>query len=192
MTADELIAFEKEMVVEFEAGNIKAPLHLAGGNEEQLINIFRRIRPQDWCLCSWRSHYHCLLKGVPRDELKTAILRGRSIGLCFPQHRVLSSAIVGGICPIALGIAWAIKQKGEDAKVYCFIGDMTAESGIYHECEKYGFDLPIHWVVEDNGLSVCTNTAEVWKLDMEGLADETAYRYILTWPHVGVGKFVKF
>src|SRR5262252_6831964 len=95
-----LRAFEEEIAQEFAAGNIRAPVHLAAGNETALIEIFERVKPDDWVLCSWRSHYHALLKGVPRHEVKAAIMAGHSISLCFPQYKVLSSAIVGGIAPI--------------------------------------------------------------------------------------------
>lgn len=193
MTKAELISFEEEMARLFNDGHIKAPLHLAGGNEDQLIAIFRDIRLQDWVCGSWRSHYHCLLKGVPPVEVKDAILEGRSIGLCFPRQRVIASGIVGGILPIALGLAWAAKRQGKDECVWCFLGDMTAESGIAHECIKYAarHGLPVNWVTEDNGLSVCTKTEEVWGLGPYWTEEKT-YRYVLDKPHVGTGKFVKF
>jgi pyruvate dehydrogenase E1 component alpha subunit len=193
MNFDGLIAFEKEIAAEFEAGNIRAPVHLAGGNEQQLIDIFRDIRPQDWVLCAWRSHYHCLLKGVPAEKVKAAIMDGRSIALCFPEHRVLSSAIVGGIAPIATGLGWSIKRRDGDERVYCFMGDMTAETGICHEAMKYagGHALPITWVIENNGKSVCTDTDEVWGHFLKP-PRERSYCYELTWPHVGIGKWVQF
>ncbi len=193
MTPDDLIAFEKDIAAEFEAGKIKAPVHLAGGNESALIDIFKGIRPQDWVLCQWRSHYHCLLKGVPSAQVKEAILAGRSIALCFPQHRVLSSAIVGGVAPIATGLAWSIKRRGADEKVYCFVGDMTKRTGIFHEAIEYvrGHRLPVLFIEEDNGKSVCTSTQDVWgRGDCWPCWD--LYQYDLTWPHVGTGKWVRF
>ncbi len=193
MNKAELIAFEQDIRGCFERGEIKAPVHFAGGNEDQLIDIFKNIRPQDWVLTSWRSHYHCLLKGVPPDEVKAAILAGRSIALCFAEHRQLSSAIVGGICPIAVGLASTIQRSGEDARVFCFVGDMTAETGIFHESEKYArrHDLPVSWIIEDNGLSVCTDTQNSWGLSWSDRPTE-GYRYELTWPHVGIGQWVRF
>lgn len=194
MTRDDLIAFERDISGCFERGEIAAPVHLAGGNEDALIEIFKGIGPQDWVLTSWRSHYHCLLKGVPQELVKSEIMAGRSIALCFPKYRQLSSAIVGGICPIALGIAWAIKQHDEDARVWCFVGDMTSETGVFHESTTYanGHDLPISWVIEDNGLSVCTNTMKVWGTEATGVSQITSYGYKLSWPHVGTGKWVRF
>ena len=90
--------------------------------------------------CSWRSHYQCLLKGVPPEKVRDEILAGRSISLCFPEYRVVSSAIVGGILPIAVGIALGLKRRNEPGRVHCFMGDMTSETGIAHECIKYSFN----------------------------------------------------
>jgi TPP-dependent pyruvate/acetoin dehydrogenase alpha subunit len=182
------------MVDRFVRGEIKSPLHLAGGNENQLIAIFQPIRNQDWVLCGWRSHYHCLLKGVPEQEVKDAIMAGRSIALSFPDYRVLSSAIVGGICPIAVGLAWAAKAKGLDEQVYVFAGDMTAMTGIFHECQRYagGHHLPVHFIIENNGLSVCTDTQEAWGLKKRFRPRGEGYDYKLTRPHVGIGRHVIF
>ena len=137
LNKQDLIDFEEKVVNAFNAGQIRAPVHLASGNEDCLLSIFETIGIDDWVLCSWRSHYHCLLKGVPEDELYEEILAGRSISLCFPHYRILSSAIVGGNVPIATGIALSIKRNKGSNKVHCFIGDMTAETGIVHECIKY-------------------------------------------------------
>lgn len=195
MTAAELIAFEKLIAADFEAGKIAAPVHLAGGNEKQLIDIFAKIdKANDWVACAWRSHYHCLLKGVPPDKLLAAIHAGRSIALCFPEHKILSSAIVGGIAPIALGIAWTIKRRGANERIWCFIGDMTYRSGIVHECMEYSrrHRLPIWWVVENNGKSVCTDTEGVWGPWFSSSFTPISYEYRLTYPHVGTGKWVSF
>jgi pyruvate dehydrogenase E1 component alpha subunit len=191
-TPESLVAFELDIADAFNRGEIKAPIHLAGGNELQLMGIFEQVRPQDWVCCTWRSHLHCLLKGVPPGDLKAAILDGRSIALCFPEQRVISSALVGGIAPIALGLAWAAKRKGSGERVWCFLGDMAARGGLYHECAQYasGHALPVTFVVEDNGLSVATDTERAWGLE-HGL-DERNYSYKLDKPHVGTGVFVKF
>jgi TPP-dependent pyruvate/acetoin dehydrogenase alpha subunit len=164
MNKEQLIAFEEDIAAAFNAKQIRAVIHLYSGGEEPLIEIFKSIRSQDWVLCSWRSHYQCLLKGVPAEELKAKILDGQSIALCSSEYRIISSGIFGGVLPIAVGIAMSIMQTGEDARVHCFMGDMTAESGIAHECIKYAerHDLPVRFHVEDNGLSVCTNTQDVW------------------------------
>lgn len=199
MTKEELIAFEDEIAALFNAGGIRAPVHLYSGNEDQIINVFRPIRSQDWVFCSWRSHYQCLLKGVPKALVREEILAGRSISLCFPEHRIYSSAIVGGVLPIAVGAAMSIQRRDENSKVYCFLGEMTAETGIAHESIKYSRNhrLPIHFIVEDNEKSVCTDTREVWNqphLSFEGAADDyvSYYRYQTKYPHAGAGVRVQF
>jgi pyruvate dehydrogenase E1 component alpha subunit len=202
LSKEELIEFENEMAASFDDAMIRAPVHLYNGNEEEMIKVFEdnNIGPEDWVLCSWRSHYQCLLKGVPKDELKEAILQGRSISLCFSDYRILSSGIVTGVLPIATGIALDIKRKGGTNKVYCFMGEMTSETGVAHECIKYArnHELPIRFIIEDNGKSVCTDTRATWnqeKLTYEDVNDEyiTYYKYKLDkYPHAGAGKRVQF
>ena len=63
-TSDSLCAFEADIANEFNSGHIRAPVHLDGGNELELCEIFLSIKPEDWCFVTWRSHYICLLKGV--------------------------------------------------------------------------------------------------------------------------------
>jgi pyruvate dehydrogenase E1 component alpha subunit len=198
-TAAELIAFEEDIAAEFNAAHIRAPVHLYSGNEAAMLEIFQRIRPEDWVLCSWRSHYQCLLKGVPPAEVKSEIMAGRSISLCFPAYRVLSSAIVTGVLPIAVGLALSIQRQKSAGKVHCFMGDMTSETGAAYECIKYSenHNLPIHFIVEDNGKSVCTDTRATWnqsRLTYEGVRNDriTYYRYETHYPHAGAGQRVQF
>ena len=199
MDKENLIKFENEIASLFNEGKIKAPIHLYSGNEDFLINFFKKIKTIDWVFCSWRSHYQCLLKGVPPKEVKKEILNGKSISLCFPEYKVYSSAIVGGTLPIAVGVALSIKRRKLKNKVFCFIGDMTSETGIAHECIKYSknLELPIHFIIEDNSKSVCTDTRSAWsqkKLTYENISDDyvTYYKYELKYPHAGAGKRVQF
>jgi TPP-dependent pyruvate/acetoin dehydrogenase alpha subunit len=196
MSPEDLIKFENDIAELFNSGVIRSPVHLYSGGEEDLIRIFKDIRPQDWVLCSWRSHYQCLLKGVPASELKAKIMAGYSIALSFPEYRVLSSAMVGGVLPIAVGLGMAIKRSGEDARVNVFCGDMSAETGTFHESVKYAtnFGLPVRFFVEDNGLSVCSPTKRVWGLDAEWRNPNVfRFEYEATkFPHAGGGVRVQF
>ncbi len=199
LTKQDLIAFETEIAELFNRGGIRAPVHLYSGNEDAMLEVFRDVREDDWVCCSWRSHYQCLLKGVPREDVKHEIVEGRSISLCFPKYRVVSSAIVSGIVPIALGLALAIKRSGGTNRVHCFMGDMTSETGLAYECIKYStnHDLPIRFIVEDNGKSVCTETRKVWNqaaLTHEGTKHPKVvyYRYETRYPHAGAGVRVQF
>ena len=199
MTAEELLAFEEDIAREFEAGHIHAPVHLSGNNEAQLIDYFTlNVKPQDWKFCNWRSHYHCLLSGVPPAEVKQAVMDGKSISLCFPNHRVFSSGIVGGIAPIALGVAQSLQWRERDTHnhkttVHVFLGDMSVKSGIVRECMDYaaGHRLPIIFVIEDNGMSICSPTQETWG-EPNFYPGVHRYSYKMERPHVGVGRWVKF
>ena len=198
-TAESLIAFETEIAEIFNSGQIKAPVHLYSGNESSIIEIFKSINQEDWVFCSWRSHYQCLLKGVPPEEVKQAILSGKSISLCFPSHNIFSSAIVGGQVSIAVGAALALSRSASSARVWCFLGDMTAETGIAQTSIRYAANhkLPITFVVEDNNISVLTDTRKVWateKLEFESnrFGNIVTYKYTSKYPHAGAGKRVQF
>ena len=191
--------FEIRVAEAFNSGLIKTPVHLSDGNETALLEIFKKIKEGDWIFCSWRSHYHCLLKGVPPEDVFAEILAGNSIALNFPEHRVFSSAIVGGQVPIAVGVALAEKTRNSRAHTWCFIGDMTSETGIVQTSIRYSEtnDLPITFVIEDNNISVRTDTRGVWKkstLRYEEHASNKviAYKYTSKYPHAGAGVRVQF
>lgn len=189
-----LIDFETEVKERYEAGEIKAPVHLSSNNEDQLIEIFKQVDSKDWVFSSWRNHYHALLHGIPRDTLMDLIVRGKSMSVYSDEPKFYSSSIVGGILPIALGVAMSIKMKGEDNKVWCFVGDMTFESGIFHECYKYArnFELPLQFVVEDNNLSTNTPVDETWGGKQKVPSDIVYYKYKSDYPHHGTGNWVLF
>lgn len=198
-TKELLRNFEESIADHFNNGSIRAPVHLSHGNEEYLIEIFQKITDQDLVFCSWRSHYQCLLKGVPPDLVKKEIMAGRSIALCFPEFNFYSTAIVGGQIPIATGAALTIKRKNLGSHVWCFIGDMTSETGIAQTSMRYAekHDLPITFVIEDNGLSVLTDTRKVWNtktLRYEEFNNSKiiSYKYTNKFPHAGAGIRVQF
>jgi pyruvate dehydrogenase E1 component alpha subunit len=194
MTKKELIDFEDDIAQSFQEKKIRAPIHLYSNNEEEMIEIFSKVNKEDWIFCSWRSHYQCLLKGVPKETVKKAILNGKSISLCFPEYRIFSSAIVGGSLPIAVGVALDIKRSNRKEKVLVFVGDMTSETGIMWECFKYSsrYKLPIKFIIEDNNKSVCSDTRKVWN-DFELCFEEVDhpmihyYKYESKYPHAGTG-----
>jgi TPP-dependent pyruvate/acetoin dehydrogenase alpha subunit len=190
-----LIQFERKMADHWEAGKVRGPIHLSGGNEEELIEIFKYIKKSDWVFSTWRSHYHALLKGIPSEWVEQEILDGRSITLVNKEEKFYSSAIVGAIIPISLGVALANKKDNKDEMVWCFIGDMAFETGGFYEAHKYAkrYNLPIRFVVEDNGVSTNTPTAETWNgIKREVPEDVIWYDYKKEWPHYGTGKWVIF
>lgn len=209
LQVNELIKFEEEIADLFESGKIKAPVHLRDGNEQILFDIFNNLKvtKQDYVYSTWASHLHALLKGVPKEEVRKDILEGRSITLHYPDHNFFSSAIVGGISPIATGTAMALKKQSKENRVYCFLGDMAFRTGISHESIMYSIskDLPITFIIEDNGKSVGTPTEDCWgkvktkslfrfykNLASQSDADIIYYKYQISYPHSGTGVFVEF
>ena len=191
----ELIDFEDDIILHWEAGEITGPIHLSNGNEEQLIEVFKKISPTDWVFSTWRSHYHALLHGVEKSKLKQKILDGKSITIVDKESKFYASAIVTGTLPIALGVAKSLKEKNSDEKVWVFLGDMAFESGIFYEVHKYArnYDLPLHFIVEDNGVSTNTPTGATWNnIQREIPEDVIFYKYESKYPHYGTGKWVVF
>lgn len=194
MEKKNLLKFEEKIKKIYESGKIKAPIHLSGNNEEKLIKIFKKIKKNDWVLSTWRNHYHALLKGIPEKWLEKEIVNGRSMGINNLKYKFYSSAIVGGIIPIALGIAKGLKLKKKKNVVWAFIGDMTFETGGFHECYKYAKNhkLPLKFIVEDNNLSTNTPTDKVWVKKSSIPRDVIYYKYKRKYPHHGTGGWVLF
>jgi len=202
LTKDDIVKFEQEIAEVFATGAIRAPVHLRSGREDELIHIFRdeKIGDDDYVFGFWDSHELALLKGVPREEVKKAILEGKSISLCFPEHKVLCSGIVGSLMGTATGVAWALKNQKKPGRAYLFCGEMSSETGIFFEAVKYAynFDLPVKFIVCDNGLSVMTKTREVWGSDepwFKGTKYESKiiyFQYVNGYPHSGLGKLITF
>jgi TPP-dependent pyruvate/acetoin dehydrogenase alpha subunit len=198
-SVESLKQFESAVADAFNGGAIRAPVHLSDGNESALIEIFRNVRADDYVFCSWRSHYQALLHGVPEGMVMDEIMAGRSISLCFPDFRFYSSAIVGGILPIAVGAGIGIKRSGGTEHVWCFIGDMTAEMGMAATAIKYSrnHELPVTFVIEDNGLSVCTDTYQAWRqanssFEASRPSNVRYFKYSSSYPHAGAGVRVQF
>ena len=209
LSKEELIKFESEIASIYESGEIKAPVHLRDGNEQKLVDIFTEleISKEDYVYSTWASHLHALLKGIDPDKMKQDILEGRSITLHYPEDNFYSSAIVGGICPIATGTALALKWQKKPSRVYCFVGDMAFRTGTCHESIIYSIsqDLPITFIIEDNKKSVGTPTEESWgsvptrelydfykRTSSSSSVDLLYYEYTMTYPHSGTGVFVEF
>jgi pyruvate dehydrogenase E1 component alpha subunit len=207
ITRQELIDFEQEIGDRFNNREIRAPIHLYDGNEDQIMRVFEKIdTANDWVCCTWRNHYQALLKNIPKDVVRQEIMAGKSMVMNLPEYKFICSSIVGGIPSIAVGLALAAKLNGTSERVWCWVGDMSAQTGTWSEAYRYAVahDLPITFVVEDNELSVLTPTHEVWGdsywyLPVVGnrLWYETQhliyYRYKNTkYPHAGAGVRVTF
>jgi pyruvate dehydrogenase E1 component alpha subunit len=89
-------------------------------------------------------------------------------------------------------VALALKIKKSKRRVFCFIGDMASYCGISREAIRYaeGHNLPIQFIIEDNGLSVNTDTQKVW--GKQRTKKVITYCYTRNYPHAGIGRFILF
>ena len=194
ITKRHLIKFETKIANLYENKKIRGPIHLSGNNEDKLIKIFKKIKKNDWVFSGWRNHYHALLKGCSEKDVEKQIISGRSMTLNSLKNKFFTSSIVGGVLPIALGVAMSIKKKNTKEKVWVFLGDMTYETGVFHECYKYSknFNLPLNFVVEDNNLSTNTPTKIAWGRKQKKIPGIYYYSYKRKYPHHGTGKWILF
>lgn len=206
-TKKRLIAFENKVIKEFNRGKINCPVHLSGGNEEHLIEIFKSIKPRDWVVSTHRNHYHYLLKGGNSAKLLSE-LRGDYSGVCCGCGRsmhiydssinFITSGIVAGGCAIAVGLAVGMVRARKKGHVYCFIGDGAEDSGHFAEAVRYSEarELPITYIIEDNDLSIDVSKKDRWgylhELIQIASPKIIRYDYRRKYGHVGTGKYVSF
>lgn len=184
----ELIDFENHIGDLYMDNQLPFLFHLSGGNEDQLIEIFKEIKEDDYVISSHRNHYHALLHGIPPETVIDRIKNGRSMFIYDRKRNFFVSAIIGGTPAIAAGIAWALKKKGSTQKVWCFVGDGTEDNGHLFEASRYvdGWDLPCKFIIESNDRSCEASNKDRWN-DKDHIQwnfkSIIKYQYECTYPH---------
>ena len=191
-TKKELIQFEQDVASHWEEGDLPYFIHLSGGNEDLLIDLFNEdIKNDDWIFSTHRNHHHALLSGIPRNELLAKILNGDSMFVFDSRCNFYTSSVLGGTCAIAAGVAYALKEEGSPNWVWCFLGDGAEEQGHFYEAVMFvqGHDLPCMFVIEDNNRSVDSTIEERMPTNfrMEWPSCVMRNRYTPTYPHAGNG-----
>tara|TARA_Y100001968_G_C19428398_1_gene755681 strand:+ start:696 stop:1898 length:1203 start_codon:yes stop_codon:yes gene_type:complete len=187
-TKEELIAFEEHIGQLYSNNELPFLFHLSGGNEEELIRIFKDIKEDDYVISSHRNHYHALLHGIAPETVEKYIKNGRSMFIYDRDRNFFVSAIIGGTPAIAAGIAWALKRKKSTQKVWCFVGDGTEDNGHLSEAIRYvdGWDLPCTFIIENNNRSCEATNKDRWgskgNLTWES-PSVLKYYYECTYPH---------
>lgn len=193
-TKEDLISFENRIRDLYDAGELPFLTHLCGGNEDRLISIYENIKEGDWIFASHRCHYHALLAGIPALEVEKKIREGKSMFIYSAARRFCCSAILGGTCGIAAGVAYALKDEGSESQVWCFLGDGAEDNGHLYEAALYaeGHGLPVTFIIEDNDKQVETTKTERRGGKTMGLENIFScvrrYHYTPTYPHAGTGK----
>ena len=154
-----------------EMKNIFVPVHLCLGHEGVAADIHEHIRAEDWLFSHHRNHGHYLAKGGSEQKLYDETMGlpsgvnggfAGSQGISDASINFHASAIVGGLVGVAAGTAYALKMDRSDAIVVCCIGDGGTEAGVFWEALNFCalYQLPIAYIVENNGMSVDSKIEE--------------------------------
>src|SRR5947208_4356757 len=133
-------------------GRIGTFAPIKGQEAAQIGSVFT-LRPADWLVPSFRETGAMLWRGWPIEKLLSLYagrLEGSSPG---PEQRDLPVTIpVATQLPHAVGIAYGIQYRGEDAVVMTYFGDGATSEGDFHEaCNFAGvWHVPVVFVCQNN------------------------------------------
>ena len=152
------------------SGRLVMPYYSPRGQEAIPSAISALLKPTDFICTIYRGTHDSLAKGCPVDLL-WAELAGRATGTCKgkggPMHIthpdsgvMVTTGIVGSSMPIANGLAWGSKLKGNDAVTVAYFGDGAANIGAFHESLNLAslWKLPVIFVCSNNGYGEHTKT----------------------------------
>lgn len=167
LTARLLDAKEEELIQRGEAF-----FHVSGAGHEAVATLADHLGPQDWLHAHYRDKALLLARGMTVGDFLLSLLckdgshsRGRQMSahMSDPKRNVLSMAgPVGNHALQAVGVAEAVKAQADQPIVLCAMGDGTTQQGevleaIAHAVRK---SLPVLFLIEDNRLSISTETQE--------------------------------
>jgi len=133
-------------------GRIGTFAPIKGQEAAQIGSVFT-LRPTDWLVPSFRETGAMLWRGWPIEKILSLYagrLEGSSPG---PEQRDLPVTIpVATQLPHAVGIAYGIQYRGEDAVVMTYFGDGATSEGDFHEaCNFAGvWHVPVVFLCQNN------------------------------------------
>ena len=161
--------FEERASQQYQAQKIGGFCHLYIGQEAVVAGAVAATRDDDYIITAYRDHAHALARGTNADacmaELfgkETGCSRGLGGSMHFfnrSRHMYGGHAIVGAHVPLAAGMAFAIKYRGEDRVTLCFFGDGAINQGSFHEALNLMalYKLPIVLICENNLFAMGTS-----------------------------------
>ncbi|MDQ7247163.1 thiamine pyrophosphate-dependent dehydrogenase E1 component subunit alpha [Dongia sedimenti] len=160
---------ESSLLNLFAEGLLRGTVHTCLGQEAIPTGVCAALEPGRDIVCSnHRGHGHFLAFGGEARPLIAEIM-GDASGVCRgiggSQHIQLgnfySNGILGGMSPVATGMALAEKRKGSGGVVVQFLGDGALAEGVVSEAFNMAalWSLPILFAVESNGFAQSTPTA---------------------------------
>jgi pyruvate dehydrogenase E1 component alpha subunit len=160
--------FEEKAAEAYAIGKIGGFCHLYIGQEAVTIGAYAALTPEDYVLTAYREHVQALAKGIsPRAVMAELYGRrdgcsggkGGSMHLYSAEHNFLGGwGIVGGQIPLATGVGFAIKYRGQDRVCVCFMGEAAVNQGAFHESLNMAalWKLPVIFIVENNRFGMGT------------------------------------
>lgn len=161
-------AFEEKVSALYAERQIVGLLHLGIGQEAVAVGVCGSLRQDDFVFGGHRSHGHALAKGADVNRLMAEIA-GRATGYCggkagsmhivaLDAGFITATGVVGGTIPLALGAAFAAKEKKQGQVAVVFFGDGAGQAGPFHESLNIAslWQLPVIFVCENNGYAEFT------------------------------------
>ena len=154
--------FEERTAEMYAIGRIGGFCHLYIGQEAISTGFNSLLRPDDYLITTYRDHGQALARGMtPRAVMAELFGRqdgcargkGGSMHMFDKQLGFLGGhGIVGGHIPIAAGVGFAIKYRGGDQVIVCFMGEAAVNNGAFHEALNMAglWKLPCLFVIENN------------------------------------------
>ncbi len=161
--------FEERTAEAYALGKIGGFCHLYIGQEAVSTGSLSLLRPDDYIITTYRDHGQALARGMtPRSVMAELFGRqdGCSRGKGGSMHmfdRNLNflggHGIVGGHVPIAAGVGFAIKYRGGDQVIICFMGESVVNTGAFHEALNMAalWKLPCVFIIENNRYGMGTS-----------------------------------
>ena len=154
--------FEERVAEAYALGKIGGFCHLYIGQEAVSTGTISLLREDDYVITTYRDHGQGLARGMsPRAMMAELFGRvdGCAGGKGGSMHMFDKSigflgghGIVGGHIPIATGVAFAIKYRGGDQVIVCFMGEAAVNNGAFHEALNMAalWKLPAIFIIENN------------------------------------------
>ena len=154
--------FEEKVAEAYALGKIGGFCHLYIGQEAVGTGVMSMLRPDDYVVTTYRDHGQALARGMtPRSVMAELFGRadgcsggkGGSMHLFDRNLNFLGGhGIVGGHVPLATGVGFAIKYRGGDQCIVCFMGEAAVNNGAFHESLNMAglWKLPVIYVIENN------------------------------------------
>jgi pyruvate dehydrogenase E1 component alpha subunit len=159
---------EEESARAYATGKIGGFLHLYIGQEAVAVGACAALQKDDYVITTYRDHGIAIAKGMSARTLmaelygkKTGCSQGLggSMHLFDKEHHMLGGhAIVGSHIPLASGVAFASKYRGDGRVTMCFFGDGAVSIQGFHEGVSLAalWKLPVVFVCENNEYSMGT------------------------------------